>query len=166
MKILIPLLALAPLLLGCGEDDAVAKARAKVAQANQAKSVAVKYGTNSPDEILQSIMRLKFDDHAGMQQIVRNNAAGYCSEGKLGAGVNQLPVDGEASQARREQSRSFALKDALQDAMHPLDGRYRAQQVKQLYAGLTRWNDQTYIRTILMGCFVKVATNKDPAQSG
>lgn len=110
-------------------------------------------------------MLLKFDDHAGMLRVIRDNAAGYCDDGKLGAGVNQLPVETKASQSRQEQSKSYALKDALQDAMAPLDGRYRAQQVKQLYAGLLRWNDQVYFRTILMGCFLKVPTGKNLAQS-
>ena len=57
------------------------------------------------------------------------------------------------------------MKDALQDAMAPLEGRYRAQQVKQLFAGILRWNGQAYIRTIVMGCFVKVPTGKNATQS-
>jgi len=35
-----------------------------------------------------------------------------------------------ASQSRRDQSNTFAVKDALQDAMHPLEGRYRALRAK------------------------------------
>jgi len=153
------------LLTGCGEDNPVEKARAKAAQKNKPAPVAVAFGTNSIDEILRSILLLKFDDHAGMQQVVRNNAAGYCTEGKLGAGINQLPVETTASESRREQSKTFAMKDALQDAMAPLEGRNRAQQVKQLFAGILRWNGQAYIRTIVMGCFVKVPTGKNATQS-
>jgi hypothetical protein len=153
------------LLTGCGDDEAADKARAKASPNNKPAPVAVKFGTNSVDDILRSIMLLKIDDHAGMQQVIRNNAAGYCTEGKLGAGINQLPVETTASQSRREQSNTFAMKDALQDAMAPLEGRYRVQQVKQLFAGILRWNDQVYIRTIVMGCFVKVPTGKNAAKS-
>ncbi|HJM91895.1 MAG: hypothetical protein QGG28_16815 [Alphaproteobacteria bacterium] len=68
---------LASLLSGCGED----KAGAKAPPAKKSASVAAKFGTNSIYDVLQSVTLLKTNDHAGMQQVVRNNAAGYCSEG-------------------------------------------------------------------------------------
>jgi len=118
------------LLAGCGDDEAAnkaaGKAAAKTPPIKTPVPVAVKFGRNSIDDILRNIMLLKFDDHAGMQQVVRNNAAGYCTEGTLGTGINQLPVETTASKSRQEQSNSFAMKDALQDAMAPLEGRYRA----------------------------------------
>ena len=172
-KLFFTLALFASFLSGCGDDDAADKAAIKVAVKVAAKAtpitnpapVAVKFGKTSVNDILRDIMRLKFDDHAGMVQAIRNNAAGYCSEGKLGAGINQLPVATTASQSRRDQSNTFAVKDALQDAMHPLEERYRAQQVKQLYAGIVRRNDRVYIRTIVMGCFLKVPGGKNLAQS-
>ncbi len=150
----------ASLLTGCRDDEAAGEAttetRAKASPINRPAATAVKFGRFSIDNILRNIMLLKIDDHAGMQQVIRNNTAGYCTDGKLGAGINQLPVETKASPSRQEQSKSYAMKDALQDAMAPLEGRYRALQVRELYTGLLRWNDQVYFRTIVMGCFLKI----------
>ena len=165
-KLIFILTLLVSLLTGCGDDEAADKAQANVPPIKKPASAAVKFGANSVDDILRNIMLLKIDDHAGMQQVIRNNAAGFCTDGKLGVGINQLPVETKASQSRQEQSKSFAMKDALQDAMAPLEGRYKAQQVKEIYAGILRWNNQVYFRTIVMGCFLKVPTGENVAQSG
>ncbi len=130
---------------GAAVDKAAIKVAAKTTQITDPAPVAVKFGKTSVNDILRDIVRLKFDDHTGMVQAIRNNAAGYCSEGKLGAGIKQLPVATTASQSRQDQSNTFAMKDALQDAMHPLEGLYRAQRVNQLYAGTVRRNDRVYI---------------------
>ncbi|MFP6697620.1 MAG: hypothetical protein VCF08_12035 [Alphaproteobacteria bacterium] len=119
-KLFFILTLFASFLSGCGDDDAADKAAIKVAVKVAAKAtpithpapVAVKFGKTSANDILRDIMRLKFDDHAGMVQAIRNNAAGYCSGSKLGARINQLPVATTASQSRRDQSNTFAMKDA------------------------------------------------------
>ena len=159
MSLFIALVLCPPLLSGCGDDETAAEKQAKAPPVVKPAPVAVKFGPYSIDNILRDIMLLKMDDHDGMQQVVRNNAAGYCTEGKHGVGINQLPVETAASESRKDQSYDFAMKDALQDAMHPLKGRYRPHQVKQLYTGLVRWNGQTFIRTIVMGCFVQLSTS-------
>ncbi|MBT3532794.1 MAG: hypothetical protein HN478_02885 [Rhodospirillaceae bacterium] len=166
MKLFFILIFSLSLLTGCGDDEASDEVRKKATPTNKPAPVAVKFDRFSIDTMLRKIIVLKVDDHAGMQQVVRNNAAGFCTDGKLGVGINQLPVETKASQSRQEQSKSFAMKDALQDAMAPLEGRYKAQQVKEIYAGILRWNNQVYFRTIVMGCFLKVPTGENVAQSG
>ena len=153
------LLLIVSLLVGCGEDEAEKKKQALAQKAPKVATATFKFGKLSADNILRDIMLLKRDDRDGMARAIHIHAGGFCTKGTRGAGINQLPVAGRVTPERAEQSKTFAMKDALQDAMHPLEGRYRAEKVKTLFSGTVRWNDQTYIRTIILACFSQVAAN-------
>jgi len=71
------LTVLASLLNGCSKDQAADEAGTKSPPAKKSASVAIKIGINSINDILRSIMLSKANDHAGMKQDVRINAAGY-----------------------------------------------------------------------------------------
>jgi hypothetical protein len=145
------------LLAGCREDEVKNKTQAQAQKAPKVVTATFKFGRLSADNILRDIMLLKQDDRDGMARAIHKHAGGFCTKGKRGAGINQLLVAGSVTPERAEQSKTFAMKDALQDAMHPLEGRYRAEKVKTLFSGTVRLNDQTYIRTIILACFSKVA---------